>query len=343
QGFEVTVHNRKYYAFSDYKKEGTKVINICNQTTNGWSHDVLGRNWACYQGKRVTGQHTEKVHYLVDTEALSNGVFRQNPDTIAKINSIQSSWTAKHYPQFEGNYPSPAPVTEAVRQLANELPEAFDWRNVSGVSYVTPVRDQGGCGSCYAFGSLGMIEGRLKVVTNNKQTVDLSEQDVVSCSAYNQGCAGGFPYLTAGKYGQDFGLTLEANNPYKGVDSKCGTKQGAERYYTAYYNYVGGYYGGCNEELMRISLVRDGPLAVSFQYGMFDDFVSYGSGIYSPTPVKHDNGEYNPFVEVNHSVLIVGYGVDSPISVFRRISRSSRPTSRTPRTPKPLTIFNIIY
>ena len=101
------------------------------------------------------------------------------------------------------------------------------------------------------------------------------------------------------------------------MDSKCTTKVGAERFYTAQYQYVGSYYGGCNEELMRISLVRDGPLAVSFKYGgIFDDFVSYGTGIYSPTDVKHDNpnGEYNPFVEVNHSVLIVGYGVDSKTS-----------------------------
>ncbi|CAG2104562.1 unnamed protein product [Medioppia subpectinata] len=333
QGFEVIIHNRKYYSFSDYTQKGNVVTSICNRTTRqgpgGWSHDALGHNWACYSGQRLTGPHAVKTHTIDDVEAFSAGVFTQNPDVVDKINAVQSSWTAKHYPQFEGkslkymhhmhggpnsrifNYPSPAPVTPEVQAQADALPESFDWRNVSGVSYVTSVKDQGGCGSCYAFGSLGMIEGRLKLLSNNTESIDLSEQDVVSCSLYNQGCAGGFPYLTAGKYAQDYGVTLEANNPYKGSDSKCTTKAGAERIYTASYKYVGGYYGGCNEELMRISLVNDGPLAISFRYGMFDDFVSYGSGIYTPTEVKHDNGKYNPFVEVNHSVLIVGYGKDA--------------------------------
>lgn len=61
-------------------------------------------------------------------------------------------------------------------------------------------RDQGGCGSCYAFSSMGMLESRLRVQTNNTMQVELSPQDVVSCSQLSQGCDGGFPYLVAGKY-----------------------------------------------------------------------------------------------------------------------------------------------
>ena len=55
----------------------------------------------------------------------------------------------------------------------------------------------GSCGSCYSFSSVGMIEARLRVSTNNTEQPILSPQDVVSCSAYSQGCEGGFPYLIA--------------------------------------------------------------------------------------------------------------------------------------------------
>jgi len=153
-----------------------------------------------------------------------------------------------------------------------------------------------------------MIENRLRVQSNNTLKLVLSEQDVTSCSVYSQGCDGGFPYLIAGKYGQDFGMTTEENNPYHGQVPTCTTKPGAPRYYTAHYNYVGGFYGACNEELMRIALVTGGPLAVSFQ--VYNDFQSYRSGIYKHTKVdvQGQNGRFNPFDETNHAVLAVGYG-----------------------------------
>ena len=74
----------------------------------------------------------------------------------------------------------------------------------------------GGCGSCYAFASMGMLETRLRVLSNNRLRLSLSPQDVVECSKYSQGCDGGFPYLIAGKYTEDFGAVPESCNPYKG-------------------------------------------------------------------------------------------------------------------------------
>jgi C1A family cysteine protease len=64
------------------------------------------------------------------------------------------------------------------------VPASFDWRNVNGVNYVSPVRDQGQCGSCYAFSAAGMMEARIRVRSNNTQQPILSTQDVVSCSLY---------------------------------------------------------------------------------------------------------------------------------------------------------------
>ena len=96
--------------------------------------------------------------------------------------------------------PPVAPASLLVRRQAEFLPDAWDWRNVSGVNYVPSVRNQGNCGSCYAFSAMGMIESRLRVATKNNLVVNLSPQDIVSCSSYSQGCEGGFPYLIGGKY-----------------------------------------------------------------------------------------------------------------------------------------------
>ncbi|XP_013792052.1 dipeptidyl peptidase 1-like [Limulus polyphemus] len=119
------------------------------------------------------------------------------------------------------------------------------------------------------------------------------------------GCEGGFPYLVAGKYAQDFGLIPEKCNPYKGKDGPCSEKK-CTRYYTAEYSYVGGFYGACNEELMRIQLVKNGPLAVGFE--VYNDFMYYSSGIYHHTGLKDT---LNFFEETNHAVLLVGYGVSN--------------------------------
>ena len=104
----MTINYRKYFAFSSYKQSGQNVTSFCDKTLPGWSHDVLGHNWACFTGKRTSGSAVPKVHrnYVEST----NGVFRQNPEAIRKINSIQSLWSARHYPQFEGK-----PLSEIYR------------------------------------------------------------------------------------------------------------------------------------------------------------------------------------------------------------------------------------
>ena len=82
-------------------------------------------------------------------------------------------------------------MTEADLLAAKALPEEFDWRNVDGKDYVSPIRNQASCGSCYAFGTLAMFEARVRILTNGTKTPVFSTQDIVSCSEYSQGCEGG--------------------------------------------------------------------------------------------------------------------------------------------------------
>ena len=69
-----------------------------------------------------------------------------------------------------------APVTEQQRNRIVELPTNFDWRNVNGENYVTSVRDQEHCGSCYAFASVASLEARLLIATEGARKETFSPQ-----------------------------------------------------------------------------------------------------------------------------------------------------------------------
>ncbi|XP_064632562.1 dipeptidyl peptidase 1-like isoform X2 [Lineus longissimus] len=325
QGFEVVINGRKFFAFSKYEGTGEHVTSFCNDTLPGWSHNLLGRDWGCFHAKKIQAV-AAKVHqpFVTDPKRTANFRYRVNHDFIKQINNVQSSWKAAAYDEYnqmtiedmikkaggraskiQGNLPRPAPVTEELKASVETLPESFDWRDMNGQDFVSPVRNQASCGSCYAFASLAMNECRLRVMTNNTVQVTFSTQDIVECSPYSQGCAGGFPYLIGGKYAEDFGLVEEKCNPYTGKDGACSTDKKCKRHYSTNYRYVGGYYGACNEAVMRRALVNDGPIAVSFQ--VYHDFMAYKSGIYRHTGL---NDRFNPWEITNHVVVVVGYGTE---------------------------------
>lgn len=324
QGFEVVLGGYKWFGFFKYSDDGHEVISYCDQTLPGWVHDVLGNNWACFVGKKVKAVPPRKekkpVFSRIYTSKALQRLYKHNVDFIDAINSVQSLWKAQAYPdheayslmelQYRAGGPAsripvrvrPAPVTSDLAKMAAALPQHWDWRNVNGVNFVSNVRNQASCGSCYSFATMGMLEARVRVLTNNSQTPTFSPQQIVSCSEYSQGCDGGFPYLI-GKYAQDFGIVEESCFPYVGKDTPCGLPQNCGRMYTAQYDYVGGFYGGCSEAAMMLELVKNGPMAVAFE--VYPDFMHYKEGIYHHTFLTDT---VNPFELTNHAVLLVGYG-----------------------------------
>lgn len=173
-------------------------------------------------------------------------------------------------------------------------PASFDWRNYNGGSYVTGVRDQGNCGSCWAFATTAALESNVLITTGVDS--DLSEQLLVSCGG-SGGCGGGY-ITSASDFIRDTGLPPESYYPYLAKNSKCRSALAEWENVTS--NITSWHYVGntINPTVAQIKdeLVNYGPLVTTFD--VYSDFYYYGGGIYQYTYGTYQGG---------HAVLIVGY------------------------------------
>ena len=112
-------------------------------------------------------------------------------------------------------------VSAMCAPAAAELPATFDWRDVDGVNYVTPVKHQGFCGSCWAFGPVAAIESRILI--DHGIEVDLSEQYFVSDCWAPGSCTHSWAdaHTSVFKSVRILGAISESCVPYLGTNSEC--------------------------------------------------------------------------------------------------------------------------
>jgi C1A family cysteine protease len=198
--------------------------------------------------------------------------------------------------------PSAAEVGQpiSVAPLTGAAPSALDWR-IGGINgYVTPVKDQGQCGSCWAFATIGALESYRLINKHDSQCnlsfgCNLSEQTLVSCSKAGS-CSGGY-IDKASTFIRNTGVALETCSPYTAANTAC-KKACCTNWQPSPYKI--GSWTWVTTTSPTVDAIRNalthGPLATTMD--VYADFFSYTGGIYSYTIGAYQGG---------HAVLIVGY------------------------------------
>ncbi|RLG15146.1 MAG: hypothetical protein DRN66_00205 [Candidatus Nanohalarchaeota archaeon] len=173
----------------------------------------------------------------------------------------------------------------------------YDWRNYNNENWMTPVKDQASCGSCWAFSAVGAVEAKYNIDQNNSQlNPDLSEQYLVSdCCAYCGDCDGG-NQIVALDYIKEDGISDEFCFPYNKSNSNCNGKcsdWNARLWDLSGSNYTVYYSDFSNDELKNwISYYGPLPIAIDMDNG--DD---WDGDIY----------RCNEEGDLNHAVVLTGY------------------------------------
>jgi len=247
-------------------------------------------------------------------EEMRKEIFAQNLEFVNKLNSEQFGITQfmdLSQTEFQSQYLSglKAPVDRQTgaylgRHEYNDeaLPASVDW---STQGAVTPIKNQGQCGSCWAFSTTGSLEGATQIATGN--LVSMSEQQFVDCDkAQDQGCNGGL-MDNAFTYAEANAICTEASYPYQGKDGTC--KTGCKAALTK--GQVSGYKdvaSGSENALM--SAVAQQPVSIAVDAETVWQY--YTSGVVTS----------NCGTTLDHGVLAVGYGTWSDGTDYWKVKNS---------------------
>lgn len=175
-----------------------------------------------------------------------------------------------------------------------DLPESFDWRELDGC---TPVKNQAGCGSCWAFGTVGVLECAVKI--RDGVDVDLSEQYLVSCNKQGWSCGGGWfahdYHMSAPDYCDSIGPVFEAHFPYTADDEPCGCPYPRAPYLIRDWAFVGTGSGIPGVDAMKAAIMEYGPISVCVYAN--SAMQAYNGGIFMACATG----------ETNHIVCLVGW------------------------------------
>ncbi|KAG7029224.1 hypothetical protein SDJN02_07562, partial [Cucurbita argyrosperma subsp. argyrosperma] len=162
-------------------------------------------------------------------------------------------------------------------EQATDLPSYIDWRERGAVN---DIKEQGRCGSCWAFSSVAAVEGINQIKTN--RLLSLSEQELLDCNIRNRGCNGGFMEIAFDFIKRNGGIATENSYPYHGARGLCRSSRISSPTVT-----IDGYESVPENENALMQAVANQPVSVAIDAGVFDGYCG---------------------TELNHGVVAIGYG-----------------------------------
>nr|XP_060611417.1 pro-cathepsin H [Anolis sagrei ordinatus] len=188
-------------------------------------------------------------------------------------------------------------------------PSAIDWRKKG--KFVTPVKNQGPCGSCWTFSTTGCLESAIAIASG--KLLELAEQQLVDCAQAfnNHGCSGGLPSQAFEYILYNQGLMDEDSYPYHAQNGTCKFQREKAVAFVKDVVNITLY----DEQGMEEAVGRYNP--VSFAFEVTEDFMHYQKGVYS-----NHQCDQSP-EKVNHAVLAVGYGEEEGSSLPYWIVKNS--------------------
>jgi len=244
-------------------------------------------------------------------------------DLIDYVNKAQTSWKAGHNKRFSGmkikdvkrlcgtniGTQEKLPVRKDI-DIVSALPDTFDSRD-QWPTCIGAIRDQGHCGSCWAFGAVEALSDRICIQSKGQVKVDLAAQDPTSCDSSNGGCNGG-NLGPVWKYMMNTGVVSEECYPYQmgtchhpGCSELPTPKCNKTCHNTANFNNdkhhaATAYSVSRNITQIAAEIMTNGPVEAAFT--VYTDFNNYVSGVY-----HHVSGS----AEGGHAIKIIGWGTES--------------------------------
>jgi len=168
-------------------------------------------------------------------------------------------------------------------------------QNVNWVNTLTATRHQGTCGSCWAFATVGAIEGAYFI--KHKQTSQyLSPQQFVDCERNSHGCQGGFPYSAVDYAYRNGGVMTEQNYPYRGNQGQC--RYNSNQVFTKLTSFQ--YCFQCNLNFW-VNMLAQGPISVLITSQ--EVLKNYGGGVVNVSQAR--------CAQTDHVIVAYGWTIQN--------------------------------
>ncbi len=283
---------------------------------------ILGRQFESSNPGMLGSSGVEKV-YVAGTskgKASLDFVLKQTNGTQEALKQLKFRFQTQGALQESFDMPESDPASDGQRGIQVDAPEndlsavsddpsvglprAFNWCDYNGC---TPIRNQGNCGSCWAFATVSVFESLIKI--QDGESVDLSEQYLLSCNSDGFSCNGGWwahdyhewKYVR-GEY--EAGAVSEVTKPYRARDTSCRSPNDkVTRIYN--WDYVSGQNSVPSTSALKEAIYYYGPVAAAVCVN--SAFSYYSEGIFRGPSCN----------SVNHGINLVGWNDDGGYWILR--------------------------